>query len=136
MTETTAPGGAPRTAALEADGMDRGVGFLGLLWASEGSIICSGWLFGALTAASIAGPSAIIAWVVASLIVIVLALVHAELGGRRTRAESIASQIRSIGLPWREAEKACDSERSGRFGAGCPTCGRGIWRGARARREA
>jgi amino acid transporter len=67
--------------ALDVDGMDRGVGFLGLLWASEGSIIGSGWLFGALTAASIAGPSAIIAWVIASFIVIVLALIHAELGG-------------------------------------------------------
>ncbi len=68
-------------AQLNAEGMERGVGFLGLLWASEGSIIGSGWLFGALTAASIAGPSAIIAWFAASLIVIVLALVHAELGG-------------------------------------------------------
>src|SRR5450755_170451 len=68
-------------AQLNADGLERGVGFLGLLWASEGSIIGSGWLFGALTAASIAGPSAIIAWIVASLIVILLALVHAELGG-------------------------------------------------------
>jgi amino acid transporter len=68
-------------AQLDADGMERGVSFLGLLWASEGSIIGSGWLFGALTAASIAGPSAIIAWFAASLIVIVLALVHAELGG-------------------------------------------------------
>ena len=57
------------------------VGFLGLLWASEGSIIGSGWLFGALTAASIAGPSAIIAWAIASVIIIILALVHAELGG-------------------------------------------------------
>jgi amino acid transporter len=72
---------APSEAALDADGMDRGVGFLGLLWASEGSIIGSGWLFGALTAASIAGPSAIIAWVIASFIVILLALIHAELGG-------------------------------------------------------
>jgi amino acid transporter len=69
------------SALLDSDGMDRGVGFIGLLWASEGSIIGSGWLFGALTAASIAGPSAIIAWVVASFIVIVLALIHAELGG-------------------------------------------------------
>ena len=68
-------------AQLDSDGMDRGVGFLGLLWSSEGSIIGSGWLFGALTAASIAGPSAIIAWVVASFIIILLALVHAELGG-------------------------------------------------------
>jgi amino acid transporter len=72
---------APQEAALDADGMERGVGFLGLLWASEGSLIGSGWLFGALTAASIAGPSAIIAWVIASFIIIVLALVHAELGG-------------------------------------------------------
>jgi amino acid transporter len=66
---------------LDTEGMDRHVGLLGLLWASEGSIIGSGWLFGALTAASIAGPSAIIAWVIASVMIIVLALVHAELGG-------------------------------------------------------
>jgi amino acid transporter len=66
---------------LDAEGLDRGVGFLGLLWASEGSIIGSGWLFGALVAATYAGPSALIGWVVASFIVILLALVHAELGG-------------------------------------------------------
>jgi len=66
---------------LDAEGLDRGVGFLGLLWASEGSIIGSGWLFGALVAATYAGPSALIGWVVASMIVILLALVHAELGG-------------------------------------------------------
>jgi amino acid transporter len=52
-----------------------------LLWSSEGSIIGSGWLLGALNAAVIAGPSALIGWIVASMIVIVLALVHAELGG-------------------------------------------------------
>ena len=66
---------------LESDGLDRGVGFLGLLWASETSIIGSGWLFGALGAAVIAGPSAIIGWVLGSVIILVLALVHAELGG-------------------------------------------------------
>jgi amino acid transporter len=64
-----------------AEGLHRGVGFFGLLWSSEGSLIGSGWLFGALTAASIAGPSALIGWVVASVIVLVLALIHAELGG-------------------------------------------------------
>ena len=69
------------SAELNSDGLERNVGFLGLLWASEGSIIGSGWLFGALGAAAIAGPSAIIAWVIASIIVIILALVHAELGG-------------------------------------------------------
>ncbi len=61
--------------------LKRGVGFWGLLWASEGSIIGSGWLFGALVAATTAGPSALIGWVLASAIVIVLALVHAELAG-------------------------------------------------------
>jgi amino acid transporter len=73
---------APQVQAeLDAEGLDRDVGFLGLLWASEGSIIGSGWLFGALTAATVAGPSAIIAWGLASVIIIVLALIHAELGG-------------------------------------------------------
>jgi len=61
MAETAAPPRGARDVDLQSDGMDRQVGFLGLLWASEGSIIGSGWLFGALTAASIAGPSAIIA---------------------------------------------------------------------------
>jgi len=76
----TPPAKGP-AAALDAEGLDRGVGFLGLLWASEGSIIGSGWLFGALVAATYAGPSALIGWIVASGIVILLALVHAELGG-------------------------------------------------------
>ena len=75
-----APPPAPE-ARLDAEGMDRGVGFWGLFWSSEGSIIGSGWLFGALGAGAIAGPSAIIAWGIASLIVLILALVHSELGG-------------------------------------------------------
>jgi amino acid transporter len=70
-----------RTADLNSDGLDRGVGFIGLLWASETSIIGSGWLFGAFTAVVIAGPSAILGWVLGSIIILVLALVHAELGG-------------------------------------------------------
>jgi amino acid transporter len=76
---TSAP--APPVANLDSDGLERGIGFLGLLWASEASIIGSGWLFGALGAATIAGPSALIAWAAASVIVIILALIHAELGG-------------------------------------------------------
>lgn len=77
---TTATAGAPRQGHVD-EGLDRGVGFLGLLWASETSIIGSGWLFGALGAAVLAGPSAIIGWVIGSVIILVLALVHAELGG-------------------------------------------------------
>ncbi len=81
MPQVAPPATPAPQAVLDADGLDRGVGFLGLLWSSEGSIIGSGWLLGALSAAAIAGPSAIIGWVVASLIVVLLALVHAELGG-------------------------------------------------------
>ncbi len=68
-------------AAVDGDGLDRGIGFIGLLWTSVGSLIGSGWLFGALIAVTVAGPSALIAWGIASVIVILLALVHAELGG-------------------------------------------------------
>ncbi|MHB1930166.1 MAG: APC family permease [Acidimicrobiales bacterium] len=70
-----------RQAALDAEGLNREVGLVGLMWASETSIIGSGWLFAALGAATLAGPSAILSWVVAGIIIIVLALVHAELGG-------------------------------------------------------
>ena len=62
-------------------GWTAGIGFIGLLWTSVGSLIGSGWLFGALIAVTVAGPSALIAWGIASVIVILLALVHAELGG-------------------------------------------------------
>ena len=68
-------------AGLGAEGLNRDVGLLGLLWASEGSIIGSGWLFAGFVAVTIAGPSALISWGIASVIVILLALVHAELGG-------------------------------------------------------
>ncbi len=71
----------PVAPKLDAEGLHRGLGFVGLLWASETSIIGSGWLFGALSAAVIAGPAAIFGWIFASIIVAVLALIHAELGG-------------------------------------------------------
>ena len=43
-----------RQAVLEAEGLNREVGLVGLMWASETSIIGSGWLFGALGAATLA----------------------------------------------------------------------------------
>src|ERR1700748_982238 len=81
MAEVVTPPSGPQSAALDADGLERGVGFLGLLWASETSIIGSGWLFGALGAATIAGPSAIIGGALGSISILVLALARAELGG-------------------------------------------------------
>jgi amino acid transporter len=57
------------------------MGLFALMWASEGSIIGSGWLFGALGAVAVAGPAAIFGWAIASVVIVILALVHAELGG-------------------------------------------------------
>jgi len=62
-------------------GLRRELGLVGAMWSSETSIIGSGWLFGAWYAAYAAGPAAILGWVIGGVAVIILALVHAELGG-------------------------------------------------------
>jgi len=62
-------------------GLRREMGLIGATWASETSIIGSGWLFGALGAAAAAGALALFGWLIAGVIIIILALVHAELGG-------------------------------------------------------
>ncbi len=61
-------------------GLRRDIGLIGLIWASEGSIIGSGWLFGSLYAAQAAGTAALLSWGIGALAIIVLAFVHAELG--------------------------------------------------------
>ncbi len=65
---------APTTAGLKRDASR-----LGLLFASLGGMIGSGWLFGALNAAKIAGPAAIISWLIGGVAVLLLAFVFAEL---------------------------------------------------------
>lgn len=47
---------------------------------SLGSIIGSGWLLGALTAAKVAGAASLVSWVLGGIVLALLALVHAELG--------------------------------------------------------
>ncbi|MFE0464219.1 APC family permease [Kitasatospora sp. NPDC058965] len=59
----------------------REVGLVGLLWASVGAIIGSGWLFGAEKAVKAAGPAALLSWGIGAVAIVLLALVHAELGG-------------------------------------------------------
>jgi amino acid transporter len=61
-------------------GLKRELGLIGATWASETSIIGSGWLFAPLTAVLLIGGGAWLAWIIAAIIVIVLALSHAELG--------------------------------------------------------
>jgi amino acid transporter len=44
------------------------------------SLIGSGWLFGSGTAAKVAGPAAIISWVIGAAIMILIAFNYVELG--------------------------------------------------------
>ncbi len=60
-------------------GLKRDAGRMGLLFASVGGMIGSGWLFGALNAARIAGPASVISWVIGGVAVLLLAFVYAEL---------------------------------------------------------
>lgn len=58
----------------------RDIGRIGLLFAGVGSIIGSGWLFGALEAANTAGPAAIFSWAIATVMILLIGLCYAELG--------------------------------------------------------
>ncbi len=57
----------------------RNAGVIGLLYASLGSIIGSGWLFGPLHAALEAGPLSVFSWIIGATAVLLLAFVFAEL---------------------------------------------------------
>jgi amino acid transporter len=61
-------------------GLRREIGVWGLLGTGLGSIIGSGWLFGAWRTAALAGPDAVWAWVVCAVVVTTIALTYAELG--------------------------------------------------------
>ncbi|GAA2234519.1 MULTISPECIES: APC family permease [Kitasatospora] len=75
-TDQITPSGAEGNGRLR-----REVGLIGLLWASVGAIIGSGWLFGAKNAVVTAGPAALLSWGIGAVAIVLLALVHAELGG-------------------------------------------------------
>ena len=62
-------------------GLKREMGLIGAICSSETTIIGSGWLFGAWYAAAAAGTAAILGWVIGGVAIIILALVHSELGG-------------------------------------------------------
>lgn len=66
--------------AADDSRLKRDVGIVGLLFTAVGSIIGSGWLFGALSAAQIAGPASILAWAIGGVMIILIGLCYAELG--------------------------------------------------------
>jgi amino acid transporter len=48
------------------------MGLIGATWASETSIIGSGWLFGAWLAAAAAGTAALLGWVISWVVVVLV----------------------------------------------------------------
>jgi amino acid transporter len=71
-----AEGSGPRAPALQ-----RQIGRVALLFTGITGIIGSGWLFASLYAAQLAGPAAILSWLIGGGVALLLALVYAELGG-------------------------------------------------------
>ncbi|WAH36404.1 APC family permease [Alicyclobacillus dauci] len=62
--------------------LQRQIGVFSLTMTGVGSIIGSGWLFGAQKAATVAGPAAIVAWLIGMVMILFIGLVYAELGAR------------------------------------------------------
>ncbi|WP_322075630.1 APC family permease [Burkholderia cenocepacia] len=62
------------------ESVSRSIGPISLLFTGLGSIIGSGWLFGAWHASKIAGPAAIVAWIIGAVVVMAIALAYSELG--------------------------------------------------------
>jgi amino acid transporter len=58
----------------------REVGAVALMFTGLGSIIGSGWLFGAWRAAQLAGPGAVYAWIIGAVVILFVGLTYAELG--------------------------------------------------------
>lgn len=59
--------------------LKRDISTIGLLFTSLSCMIGSGWLFGAFYTAKIAGPAAIMSWVIGGGMILIIALVFAEL---------------------------------------------------------
>lgn len=70
----------PSSDAKSGGPMRRDIGLIGLLFAGVGSIIGSGWLFGAMEASQLAGPAAIISWIAGAIMMLIIGLIYAELG--------------------------------------------------------
>ncbi|KLU60776.1 aspartate-proton symporter [Peptococcaceae bacterium CEB3] len=62
-------------------GLKRDLSLLDLTFVGVGGIIGSGWLLASQVAASVAGPSAILSWLIGGIAIILVALVYAELAG-------------------------------------------------------
>ncbi|MGB6976461.1 MAG: APC family permease [Gammaproteobacteria bacterium] len=85
----------------------RSIGSLTLWLSAVGSMIGSGWLFGALYAARLAGPAAVIAWILGGVLMLFIAFTFAELstafpvaGGMVQFAEYSHGPLLSFTIGW------------------------------------
>src|SRR5699024_3769693 len=62
------------------------IGLFQLIMLNLGSLIGSGWLFGSCEATSVAGPAAIISWVVGGLVIAAIAYTYIALGAMFSEA--------------------------------------------------
>ncbi len=69
----------------------RHMGTSGVLFASVGAMVGSGWLFSPLYAAQMAGPAAILSWIIAGACMIIIGFNFAELGTMFPIAGGIAN---------------------------------------------
>jgi amino acid transporter len=91
--------------ATPGKGLRRDAGIIGLLFASTTSMIGSGWLFGALHAAKIAGPLSLWSWVLGAVMIMLIALCFAELASLFPRSGALvhmshASHGEGLGRVW------------------------------------
>ncbi len=70
-------------------GLRKNVSFTQLLLLGVSAQIGSGWLFGVLAAAGMAGPAAILSWLIASVLIFLIALTYLELGSMLPRSGGI-----------------------------------------------
>ncbi|HEX7339973.1 MAG TPA: APC family permease [Rhodanobacteraceae bacterium] len=79
------------TGSLEAadKGLKKDVSLMQLMLLGVSAQIGSGWLFGVLAAAGMAGPAAILSWLIASVLVFLIALTYLELGSMLPRSGGI-----------------------------------------------
>src|SRR5699024_8613038 len=70
-------------------GLKRHLSLTQLMFLGVSAQIGSGWLFGVLAAAGVAGPAAILSWLIASVLVFLIALSYLELGAMLPRSGAI-----------------------------------------------
>jgi len=83
-------GGSAEAAKESSPGLVRHIGSWGMLFTGLTGVIGSGWLFASLYAVQIAGPAAIVSWLIGCVIALALALVYAELGALIPAAGALA----------------------------------------------